>query len=782
VQVRDTGGLTDSKTFAVTVTSGNRAPVLGALADDRTAPGANYVKLLTATDPDGDPLTFELLNGPSGLALTGTQLRWQPTTISIGSKVVQVAVRDPAGARAVGGFRIEVESNTPPLARDDQYSVKVGETLTVAAPGVLTNDADAEGSPLNARKLTDPALGTLNSFNTDGSFSYTAPTTAPMAPFAVVGRRLTDDLSVGQDLFRWPVLGDLNRDGKPDLITSRFNGFRIIATGGSAGLGPRLWGVNPPCAQQPHNSPADLLADIDDDGRLEFVHATVCPGENSNFSTGWKRLQALADDGQVKWTSPFVTQPIFDVRCSNSVTCETTPTRVTWTEATRDIILSIARLAANEAPTLMYRQYVVASAAFVYARLDDGSVDYKYYGCRIMTGQVADMGQECLVTVLVSPVDGSVQQVLRAPIRPYQKRGLPYVRNSVVAVDLDGDGVVELVSGADVWKRVTGQWMLAWQGIVEPAQVAVADLDGDGKPEIIYHVDHTAGGIPNDPLPSFSGFIIYDRNGVELRRISFPMGNPGPLTVVDVDGDNRPELLIAHDGFAQVINSDGSLKWSYTAPDSNVVSWAPAVRTCWPMISMATAIGKSSLARWAGCISSMVAPASRKRASTPAPAPRAPPWGTASSPTGTAMVMPMWFRPRSTPIIRATISPRSSCPRLTTTGCRPANSSASTISAPAVLTSPAACCSIPLRRANSAIRSKWAPCAIRARYRALRSSMSPTIAWWTPTPPRCLSISRQLTARRCSPRARRALCSAMDLTNFLHSTRQRSSIPMPATQ
>ena len=45
-------------------------------------------------------------------------------------------------------------------------------TLHVAAPGVLANDTDADGDPLTAALVGDPAHGTLT-LNVDGSFTYT---------------------------------------------------------------------------------------------------------------------------------------------------------------------------------------------------------------------------------------------------------------------------------------------------------------------------------------------------------------------------------------------------------------------------------------------------------------------------------------------------------------------------------------------------------------------------------------------------------------------------------
>jgi hypothetical protein len=53
--------------------------------------------------------------------------------------------------------------------------------LTVAAPGVLANDADADGDPLSALLVSGPAHGTL-ALNADGSFTYSpAPAPPPLA-------------------------------------------------------------------------------------------------------------------------------------------------------------------------------------------------------------------------------------------------------------------------------------------------------------------------------------------------------------------------------------------------------------------------------------------------------------------------------------------------------------------------------------------------------------------------------------------------------------------------
>jgi len=60
----------------------------------------------------------------------------------------------------------------PPTAHDDQFTVALGETLTVTAPGVLANDQNPGGETLSAVLVAPPVDGTL-ALAGDGSFTYT---------------------------------------------------------------------------------------------------------------------------------------------------------------------------------------------------------------------------------------------------------------------------------------------------------------------------------------------------------------------------------------------------------------------------------------------------------------------------------------------------------------------------------------------------------------------------------------------------------------------------------
>jgi len=63
-------------------------------------------------------------------------------------------------------------TNTAPRAGNDSYLVTANTPLTIAAPGVLANDLDAESPTLRSVKATDPAHGSVT-LQPDGGFTYT---------------------------------------------------------------------------------------------------------------------------------------------------------------------------------------------------------------------------------------------------------------------------------------------------------------------------------------------------------------------------------------------------------------------------------------------------------------------------------------------------------------------------------------------------------------------------------------------------------------------------------
>jgi CSLREA domain-containing protein len=69
----------------------------------------------------------------------------------------------------IGAFEVQT---LPPVANADAYTTNEDTTLTVNAPGILSNDSDPDGDSLSASVNTQPSNGMLN-LNSNGSFTYT---------------------------------------------------------------------------------------------------------------------------------------------------------------------------------------------------------------------------------------------------------------------------------------------------------------------------------------------------------------------------------------------------------------------------------------------------------------------------------------------------------------------------------------------------------------------------------------------------------------------------------
>lgn len=171
-------GYTGGRYYAAT--SGNNAPqahndtysVSASTTLTVTAPGV----LGNDHDPDGNPLTTTLVNGPAHGVLAfqpDGSFTYTPTAGFSGTDNFTYQASDGSKVSNVAVVGITINAtNSAPVAVNDSYVTTAGTPLVVVAPGVLANDHDPDGDPLAAAVVSNPAHGTL-SLNVDGSFSYT---------------------------------------------------------------------------------------------------------------------------------------------------------------------------------------------------------------------------------------------------------------------------------------------------------------------------------------------------------------------------------------------------------------------------------------------------------------------------------------------------------------------------------------------------------------------------------------------------------------------------------
>ncbi len=155
---------------------------------------------------------------------------------------------------------------------------------------------------------------------------------------------------------------------------------------------------------------------------------------------------------------------------------------------------------------------------------------------------VATNGDSGTVAVLLGNGDGTFQ-----PVVTYDSGGsTPF---SVAVADVNGDGKPDLVvtnSFSDTVGVLLGNGDGTFQAVVTydsggsyPFQVAVADVNGDGKPDlaVTYYlgvIGHTVGVLLGNGDGTFQAAVSYDSGNYDASTVM----------VADVNGDGRPDLVV----------------------------------------------------------------------------------------------------------------------------------------------------------------------------------------------------------------------------------------------
>jgi len=137
-----------------------------------------------------------------------------------------------------------------------------------------------------------------------------------------------------------------------------------------------------------------------------------------------------------------------------------------------------------------------------------------------------------------------------------------------VAVDIDGDGLPELVCGNEVYKvDIAAKTMTLWKKITPPTingtnvindgHVSIADFNGDGFPDVLVSLIQPGAGNSMDN----ARFVMYGwdviNNEILFTCVQNNKGSKNIPLIGDLDGDGKPEILVltqAHNN-----NNDGAI-------------------------------------------------------------------------------------------------------------------------------------------------------------------------------------------------------------------------------
>ena len=196
-----------------------------------------------------------------------------------------------------------------------------------------------------------------------------------------------------------------------------------------------------------------------------------------------------------------------------------------------------------------FRQPVIS--AFLDSGAASDASDVAHYGdSRQACTQVPQIGQFNPVLEWQwsgDPVAPASDGVIMAPaVIDLTADGIPDVVFASVAGVQFAAGLLRAINGADGSPIFT----VTDPGVYGIGQLAVGDIDRDGRPEIVA-VDGTG-----------SGLVAFEHDGA-VKWQSPPLPQPvnwGGPTIADLDHDGTPEIVVG----ASVVNADGSLRWSGT--------------------------------------------------------------------------------------------------------------------------------------------------------------------------------------------------------------------------
>lgn len=181
------------KTFTWRVTEGNRPPVVTALPDRTDAENDTVTVTVTASDADGQALTYSAVNLPPGVAINATTgiITGTLSYTAAGTYAVQVRVFDGLATTTRTFTWVVTNVNRPPTAaagnRTDPENTTVSFAITSADPDgdVLTFSATGLPAGIAIHPTTGVISGTLGYATggeydvvvtvSDGSLTATAP-------------------------------------------------------------------------------------------------------------------------------------------------------------------------------------------------------------------------------------------------------------------------------------------------------------------------------------------------------------------------------------------------------------------------------------------------------------------------------------------------------------------------------------------------------------------------------------------------------------------------------
>jgi len=201
------GELTDSETIDIVVTNVNRAPVLAPIGNQIISENQTLSFSLSASDADGNNLSYSALNLPSGATFSGNTFSWTPTYAQAGNyENIEFAVTDNGSPMELAVELVTITvgdvNRAPELTNPGPQSNIEGQnvsfTITATDPDGDTVTLSAVNLPSGATFSSNTGVFSWNPSNTQAGI-YTPTFTATDNGSPIESSSLDVVITIGDD-------------------------------------------------------------------------------------------------------------------------------------------------------------------------------------------------------------------------------------------------------------------------------------------------------------------------------------------------------------------------------------------------------------------------------------------------------------------------------------------------------------------------------------------------------------------------------------------------------
>jgi hypothetical protein len=454
-------------------------------------------------------------------------LNFGTQTFTVGNRPDEVVVADLNGDGKPDLITADYGDNTVSVLRNETPTGVASLTFASqrqtfpVGPGpdaVAVADLNGDGKP---------DLVTAN--NGAGSVSVLMNQTSTGASAFAFAAQQTFAVGAGPDFV---TVGDVNGDGKPDIVAANYfsGGSTVSVLLNQTADGSAIANFAPQQVFNVGGDPRTLtIGDVNGDGKPDLVTA--------NGTSGTVSVLAGNGDGS------FQTQPAFGVgadplaMASADLNGDGHPDLVTANAATN----TVSVLLSNGDGTFQTQQTLVVGKrpdALAIADLNnDGRADL-----------VVANENSNTVSVLLGNGDGTFQ--------PQQTYRVGYGPDAVAVADINGDGIPDLIVANVGTLSNPGHTISVLLGNGDgtfqqqqtfdvgnaPISVAVANLTGDGRPDIVSanYNDGTVSVLLNETTPRSKVVRFATQSDLPVDQ------GPQAVTVAHVYGDGAPDIVVAN--------------------------------------------------------------------------------------------------------------------------------------------------------------------------------------------------------------------------------------------